>query len=47
MRIVHLFALIGFAAALAATLAGDRTLALWALGITVGACLLGLIVKDD
>lgn len=46
MRIVHAFALLGFAAALAATLAGDRTLALWALGVTVGACLVGLIKGD-
>lgn len=47
MRTVQALAVIGFAAALAGALAGDRTLTLWALGITVGACLLGLIVKDD
>ena len=46
MRIIQALALVGFAAALAATLAGDRNLALWALALTVGACLVGLIKGD-
>lgn len=37
------FAFIGFAAALAAVFAGDRTIALWLLGGTLGACLIAMM----
>lgn len=43
MRIIQALALVGFAAALAATLVGDRTLALWSLGVSVGACFVGMM----
>lgn len=37
------FAVVGFAAALAAVFAGDRAIALWALGGTLGACLIAMM----